>query len=178
MPSSSGPNEWTVARTCAPSLPDSDRNSTGWPDGSNVQPSDVDALDDLGVRRVARRGETGQVALDVGHEDRHARLRQLAGEELEGLGLAGPGRAGDQAVAVEHRQRDLDARVVDELAVEHRAADDEAGLGQRVAGRHRVVERLVHRSSGGRRAGVRGAVRKRIIGPRASALITSGGGPG
>ena len=84
-------------------------------------------LDDLGVGRVAGRRETGQVALDVGHEDRHAGLRQLAGQELERLGLAGPGRAGDQAVAVEHRQRDLDAGVVGELAVEHRAADDEAG---------------------------------------------------
>ena len=50
----------------------------------------------------------------------HTGLRQLAGEELEGLGLAGAGRAGDQAVAVEHRQRDLDPGVVEELAVEHR----------------------------------------------------------
>ena len=41
LPSSSGPNEWTEARTWAPSLPDSDRNSTGWPDGSNVQASEV-----------------------------------------------------------------------------------------------------------------------------------------
>ena len=113
LPSSSGPNEWTVARTCAPSLPDSDRNSTGWPAGSNVQPSDVDALDDLRVGRVARRGEPGQVALDVGDEDRHAGLRELAREQLEGLGLAGAGGAGDQPVAVEHRQGDLDARVVE-----------------------------------------------------------------
>ena len=66
------------------------------------------------------RGEAGQVALDVGHEDRHAGLRQLAGQQLEGLGLAGPGRAGDEAVAVEHRQGDLDPRVVEQLAVVHR----------------------------------------------------------
>ena len=107
-------------------------------------------LDDLRVGRVARRGEPGQVALDVRHEDRDAGLRELAGQELEGLGLARARRAGDQAVAVEHRQRDLDPGVVGELAVEHRAADDEARLGERVAGGHRVVERLVHRSSGRR----------------------------
>ena len=164
LPSSSGPNEWTVARTWAPSLPVSDRNSTGWPEAWKVQPSDVDPLDDLGVGRVAGRRETGQVALDVGHEDRHARLRQLAGQELERLGLAGPGRARDQAVAIEHAQRDLDASVVGELAVEHRAADHESRFGQRVAGRHRVVERLVHRSSGVA-GGVSRAAGKRIIGP-------------
>ena len=89
-----------------------------------------DALHDLRVGRVAGRREAGQVALDVGDEDRHAGLRELAGEELEGLGLAGPGGARDEPVAVEHRQRDLHARVVDELAVVHRAADDEARLGR------------------------------------------------
>ena len=109
-------------------------------------------------------GEAGQVALDVGHEDRDAGLGQLAGEELERLRLAGAGRAGDEAVAVEHRQGDLDARVVGQLAVEHRAADDEARLGQRVGRRHRVVERLVHGPSGAS-IGCRGAVGKRIIGP-------------
>ncbi len=41
LPSSSGPNEWTLARTWAPSCPDSDRNSTGWPAGANVQSSDA-----------------------------------------------------------------------------------------------------------------------------------------
>ena len=41
LPSSSGPNEWTVARTCEPSLPDSETNSTGWPDAWNVQAIDV-----------------------------------------------------------------------------------------------------------------------------------------
>ncbi len=49
LPSSSGPNEWVVARTCAPSLPDSDRYSTGWPDGSKVQPSDVRRSTTLGL---------------------------------------------------------------------------------------------------------------------------------
>ena len=39
------------------------------------------------------------------------RLRQLLGDELEGLGLAGAGGARDQAVAVEHREGDADLRV-------------------------------------------------------------------
>src|SRR5207244_13258643 len=41
FPRRSGPNEWTVARTCAPRFPESDRNSTGWPAGSNVQARSV-----------------------------------------------------------------------------------------------------------------------------------------
>jgi len=57
------------------------------------------------------RRKTRQVALDVRYEDGHPRLRTLAGEELEGLGLAGSGRARDEPVTVEHRQGDLDARV-------------------------------------------------------------------
>ncbi len=176
LPSSSGPNEWTVARTWAPSLPDRDRNSTGWPDGLERPAERGDALDDLRVGRVAGRGESGQVALDVGHEDRHAGLGELARQELQGLGLARARGAGDEAVPVEHRQRDLDPGVVGQLVAEHRAADDQARLGQRVAGGHRVVERLVHRSSG-RRSGGRGGVGKRIIGrPWASASGAHSGG--
>ena len=106
-------------------------------------------LDDLRVRRVARRRHPRQVALDIGHEDRHARLGQLSGEQLEGLRLAGARGPGDESVAVHHAQRHLDARIVVELARKHRAADHEAGLRKRVTGRHLVVERLVHRSSGG-----------------------------
>ena len=45
------------------------------------------------------------VALDVGQEHRDAGRRHLLGHELQRLGLAGAGRPGDQAVAVEHRQR-------------------------------------------------------------------------
>ena len=54
------------------------------PDGSNVQPSEVDPLDDLGVGRVARRREPGQVALDVRDEDRDAGLGELAGAAAGG----------------------------------------------------------------------------------------------
>ena len=66
------------------------------------------ALLDLRVGPVARRGDPRHVPLDVADEDRHAGLRQLAGEQLERLGFAGARRAGDQPVAVQHRERDLD----------------------------------------------------------------------
>ena len=57
------------------------------------------------VVRLTRFGETGQVALDVGHEDGHAVGGELLGHELQRLGLARSGGAGDEAVAVHHRQR-------------------------------------------------------------------------
>ena len=63
LPSSSGPNELTVARTCAPSLPESDRNSTGWPVGSKGSPSDAIRSDDLRVGRVAGRRHAGRSPL-------------------------------------------------------------------------------------------------------------------
>ena len=107
-----------------------------------------DALLELRVRGVAGCRQAGQVALDVGHEDGHAGLRQLPGEQLEGLRLAGPGRAGDQAVPVEHGQRDLHPGVVEDLAVVHRTADDQTRLRQGVASRHRLSKRLVHVTSG------------------------------
>ncbi len=44
----------------------------------------------------------GKVALDVGHEDRHAGKRQALGHRLQGHRLSGAGGAGDQAVAVGH----------------------------------------------------------------------------
>ncbi len=56
----------------------------------------------------ARLQQPGQVALDVGGEHGHAEVRQLLGEQLERLGLAGARRPGDQAVAVHHGGGDLD----------------------------------------------------------------------
>ena len=44
----------------------------------------------------------GQVAFDVRHEDRHARVGKAFGHRLQGDCLAGTGGAGDQAVAVGH----------------------------------------------------------------------------
>ena len=67
-----GPKEWTVAPTCAPSLPVSDRYSTGWPAGCKVQARESPAPE-FRVRRVAGGGEPGEVALDIGDEDRDPR---------------------------------------------------------------------------------------------------------
>ena len=88
------------------------------------------ALDDLRVGRVAGDRQAGQVALDVGDEAGNAGLRQLAGHDLEGLGLAGAGRPGDEPVPVEHRQADLDPDVGRDLGAEHRAAEDDGRLGR------------------------------------------------
>jgi len=50
-------------------------------------------------------GDAGEVALDVGHEDRHADARESLGEQLERDRLACAGRAGDEAVAVRETGR-------------------------------------------------------------------------
>ena len=102
-------------------------------------------LDHLRVRRFAGRGQAGEVALDVQDEHRDARLGQLTGEELQGLGLAGACCARHQPVAVHHRQRDLDACLVAELALVHRAADDDRRLIEGVTGAHGLDEGVVHR---------------------------------
>ena len=94
------------------------------------RPSDVMRSTDLRVGRVAGRGEAGEVALDVGDEDRDAGLRELPGHQLERLGLAGAGGARDEAVAVEHREGDLDVDVVEQLAVPKGAAQHDARLGR------------------------------------------------
>ena len=51
----------------------------------------------------ARLADAGEVALDVGGEDRHADAAEGFGDDLEGDGLAGAGGAGDQAVAIGER---------------------------------------------------------------------------
>ena len=56
-------------------------------------------LVDLGMR-LAGLADAGEIAFDVGHEHRHAVLREALGQHLERDRLAGAGRAGDQAVAV------------------------------------------------------------------------------
>ena len=48
----------------------------------------------------------GEVALDVGDEHGDAGLAESLGHELQRAGLAGTGGARDEAVAVEHRERD------------------------------------------------------------------------
>jgi hypothetical protein len=102
----------------------------------------AELLGALGGRaaRVARLGHAGQVALDVGHEHRHAGRGQLLGDPLQRLGLAGAGGAGDQAVAVDHPQRQLDRGRGDNRAIVHAAAEIERGPVGGVRGRDRLRE--------------------------------------
>jgi hypothetical protein len=70
------------------------------------------ALGDLRVA-AAGLGQAGQVALDVGHEHRHADVRELLRHGLQRDGLAGAGRTGHEAVAVgQLRQEEAFRRVV------------------------------------------------------------------
>ncbi|CAH2396121.1 hypothetical protein MES4922_160038 [Mesorhizobium ventifaucium] len=48
----------------------------------------------------AHHGDTGQIALNVGAEDRHAGIGETFRQNLQAHGLAGAGRAGDQAVTI------------------------------------------------------------------------------
>ena len=63
---------------------------------------DADLLGALDQRllAVAGRGDAGEIALDVGGEDRNARVGEAFRQHLQRHGLAGAGGAGDQAVAV------------------------------------------------------------------------------
>ena len=67
----------------------------------------LDALGDLRVV-AARLAHAGQVALDVGGEDGHADAAECLGQHLERDGLAGAGRAGDQAVTVRHLREQME----------------------------------------------------------------------
>ena len=51
--------------------------------------------------------DAGQVALDVGHEHRHAEAAEVLGQRLQRDRLAGAGGAGDQAVAVGQRRQQV-----------------------------------------------------------------------
>ena len=145
LPSSSGPNELTVARTWRPELAAQRQELDRVPGRREWHAQRRHSLDDLRVRRVAGRRHARQVALDVGDEDRHARLRQLAGHQLEGLRLARARRPRDETVAVEHAQGDRDMRLGDELTLVHRATDRDRRLGERVPRRNRLAKRPVHR---------------------------------
>ena len=57
------------------------------------------ALSQLLARR-ARHRQSGDVALDVGHEHRHADPRESFGEDQQRDGLAGAGGTRDETVAV------------------------------------------------------------------------------
>ena len=87
----------------------SDRNSTGNAVGVQSSPVSLARCGDLVVALPGPR-QPGQVALDVGHQHRHAGRRQLLGDHLQRLRLAGARGAGDQAVPVDGGQRDADLR--------------------------------------------------------------------
>ena len=109
-----------------PEVP-SDRNSTG--NAVGVQSSPVSVARCVGlVVGLARPRQARQVALDVGHHHGHARSRQLLGDHLQRLRLAGAGGARDQAVPVDGGQRDahLRGRVADPV-------DDDGAQFQRLA---------------------------------------------
>ena len=65
---------------------------------------DVELLDSLGDLLVVAAGlaDSGQVALDVGDEDRHADPAELLGNRVDRDRLAGAGCAGDEPMAVGH----------------------------------------------------------------------------
>ena len=104
---------------------------------------------DLRVRGVSLRSDPRHVALDVRDEHGNAGLRQLAGHELQGLGLARAGRSRDQAMAVQHRKGDLDANLGQHLRAKQGTAEDDRRLVECVARCHVVAESLVHRSPSG-----------------------------
>ena len=91
---------------------------------------------------LARRAHAGQVALDVGGEDRHAVGAELLGQQLQGLGLSRARRAGDESVAVEHGERDADLGAGEVGGVPHQAAELEGRALEGVAGSDRVDERV------------------------------------
>src|SRR5262249_39062791 len=61
---------------------------------------------------IACRAYAGEIALHVGAEDRNACGRELFGHDLQGHGLARSGGAGDKAVPVRPRQKEVLGRPV------------------------------------------------------------------
>ena len=123
-----GPKLVIVARTDTP-IPEvpRDRNSTGKGVGVHGVTGVLGALLGLVVGFTGPR-QAGEVALDVGHDDGHARRGQLFCDHLKCLCLAGTGGACDQAVAVDGGQRDthLGGRVTNPV-------DDDGAQLQRLA---------------------------------------------
>ena len=62
------------------------------------------------VAMLAHLDHTGQVALDVRQEHRHAHIGEALSQDLQGHCLARAGRAGDQAVTVRHLRQQADGR--------------------------------------------------------------------
>jgi hypothetical protein len=92
---------------------------------------------------LARPRHPGQVALDVGQEHGHTGVRQLPRQRLQRLRLAGAGRAGHEAVPVEHRERDPHPRVRIDLPVDDDGAQFESAALDRVTGRDALRRSLI-----------------------------------
>ena len=82
----------------------------------------------LDRRTFGRAGgsEAREVALDVGHEHRHAGARELFGDPLERLGLAGAGGSGHKPVAAHHAEGHRHHGLGGHGAVMHAAAEVES----------------------------------------------------
>ena len=83
-----------------------------------------------GAAGLGRYRQSGHIALDVGDEHGHAGARELLGDHLQRLGLAGSCRAGHEPVPVHGGERDLHRRLPHELAVVDPAPEvDRGALG-------------------------------------------------
>ena len=101
----------TLARTCAPDLPDRDRTSIGWPAAWNVQASDSQRSTTFGLAASPGAPIPDRSPLTSTAKTGTPSDDELPGDQLQRLGLAGARGAGDQPVAVDPRQRDLDPDV-------------------------------------------------------------------
>ena len=89
----------TVARTGWPCSPNTSQNTVENWSGWKVEAHFAGALEDE-ILGLADFGDAGEVALDVGGENRNAGARKSFRHHLQRDGLAGSGRAGDEAVAI------------------------------------------------------------------------------
>ena len=91
-----------------PSLPKRSQKTTG-KRLELVVGGEADRLGALGeeVLGLARHGQAGDVALDVGAEDRDAGVREPFRHDLQRHRLAGAGRTGDQPVAIGEGELDV-----------------------------------------------------------------------
>ena len=144
LPSSSGPNERHRRPDVRALLARQRQDLDGVALRHEGELERLDPRGDGRVRRVARRADAGEVALDVDGEHGHPERAQLAREELERLRLAGARGPGDQPVAVDPRQRHLDPDLGQHLVAEDRRAEHDDRLVEGVAGRHLGAERVVH----------------------------------
>ncbi len=122
-----GPKSETVARIGTAGADAADREELRRESGRRVGQAELGLP--LRRRAVGSAGvvQTRHIALDVRNHGRHARGGELLDDPLERLRLARAGRARDQAVAVDHAQRQPDDDVRVGLAVVDAAAEVKCG---------------------------------------------------